>query len=298
MDVEEENLGAHDMTSAIIMGGLVALLLILLAAEWMFPLRQRKRSFFPRLAVNLVLSAIAFLIASKFIGPVALATAGWSSTEPFGLLFLFRLPPLAHAVFGFLLLDLAFYYWHFLNHRIRFLWRFHNVHHIDPDLDITTAVRFHFGEIFLSTGFRIVQVAVIGVSVGTYFLYEFAFQANTLLQHSNVRLPIALERILNKILVTPRMHGIHHSTVMVETNSDYSSVFSWWDRMHGTLRLNVPQSRITIGIPAYLDPKDNTIWNCLRLPFCKQRDYWRFPDGTTTARDPGQLDPKRAHLAE
>ena len=286
------------MTSVAIFGGFIAFFLILLVAAWLFPLRQRSRSFFPRLALNLVLSAMSFLVASMVVQPAALATEGWASAKPFGLLALFPFPPLAHAVLGFLFMDLAFYYWHLLNHRIGFLWRFHNVHHIDPDLDISTAVRFHVGEIFLSTGFRIVQVALIGVSAGTYFLYELAFQANSLLQHSNVRLPIALERILNKILVTPRMHGIHHSNVMDETNSDYSAVFSWWDRMHGTLRLNVPQSKITIGMPAYLNSEDNTIWNCLRLPFSKQRDYWRFPDGTIANRDPGQLDPKQARLAE
>jgi sterol desaturase/sphingolipid hydroxylase (fatty acid hydroxylase superfamily) len=286
------------MASVVIIVGYIALALILIGSEWIFPLRHRGRSFVPRLAVNLVLSAMAFLLASFLVRPAALATAGWASTRPFGLLALVELPPLANTICGLLLMDLAFYYWHRLNHCISILWRFHNVHHIDPDLDITTAVRFHFGEIILSTCFRVIQVAVIGVSGSTYFIYEIVFQANTLFQHSNIRLPIAVERVVNKILVTPRMHGIHHSAVMNETNSDYSVVFCWWDWMHGTLRLNVPQSRIRIGIPAYLDPDDNTLWNCLRLPFIKQREYWRFPDGSTATREPGQLEPKQVRLAE
>jgi len=293
----QETLGAHGMGSVEIFGGVVAVSL-LLAAEWVLPLRKRRRPLFPRLAVNLALAVLAFLIVSRLVLPAALATAGWSSSRPFGLLALVPLPPLVQSALGFLLMDLGFYYWHLLNHRMGFLWRFHNVHHIDPDLDISTAVRFHFGEIFFSTVFRIVQVAVIGVSAGTYFLYEAVFQANTLFQHSNVRLPIALERMLNLILVTPRMHGIHHSAVRSDTNSDYSAVLSCWDRLHGTLRLNVPQSRITIGIPAYLDPQDNTLWNCLRLPFAKQRDYWRFPDGTRAARVPQELEARQARLAE
>lgn len=286
------------MTPLLIFGGMAAIFLILLAVERLFPLRERRRSFFPRLAVNLVLSAVTFLIASKLVTPATLATVEWTSTKPFGLLAFFPLHPLAHAVLGLLLMDLAFYYWHLANHRVHFLWRFHNVHHIDPDLDISTAVRFHFGEVFLSTAFRIVQVAVIGVSASTYFLYEIGFQANTFFQHSNVRLPIGIERLLNKVLVTPRMHGIHHSAVENETNSNYSTVLSWWDRLHGTLRLNVPQSHITIGIPAYLRPEDNTIGNCLTLPFHKQRDYWRLSDGTTAARDPDQVGPEQTLLAE
>ena len=286
------------MTPSLILGAAAAVFLILLAAERLFPLRERRRAFFPRLAVNLFLSAFAFFVASKLVTPAAVATAGWAATKPFGLLAFFPLPPLAQPVLGFLLMDLSFYYWHLANHRVRFLWRFHNVHHIDPDLDISTALRFHFCEILFSTAFRIVQVAAIGVSAWTYFVYEAAFQANTLFHHSNVRLPIGLERLLNRVLVTPRMHGIHHSAVENETNSDYSAVLSWWDRLHGTLRLNVPQSHITVGVPAYLDPADNTIWNCLALPFRKQRDYWRLPDGTTPARNPSQIEPQPTRLAE
>ena len=273
-------------------------LLVLISAEWTVPLRRRTRPVLPRLAVNLILSALAFLVASSVVQPAALAVTGWNSSEPSGLLALLPLSTTAQTITGILLMDLTFYYWHMLNHSVRLLWRFHNVHHIDPDLDISTAVRFHFGEIFFSTAFRILQVAIIGVGIRTYILYEIVFQANTLFQHSNVRLPITAERILNLIFVTPRMHGIHHSAVMRETNSDYSTVFSWWDRLHGTLRLNVPQSSITIGVPAYLNPQDNTLWYSLRLPFSRQRDYWKFPDGSTSARDPNALPAEQARLAD
>jgi sterol desaturase/sphingolipid hydroxylase (fatty acid hydroxylase superfamily) len=278
------------------LGGL--LLLLLLAAEWSFPLRRRRASFWPRLAVNFLLSVPSYLVAAAFVQPIALAMAGWSPSKSWGLLVLLPPPPLAQASIGILLMDLSFYYWHRLNHRVRFLWRFHNVHHIDPDLDVTTAVRFHFGEIVLSAAFRVLQVSLIGVGAGTYLLYEFVFQANTLFQHSNVRLPIRVERILVLFLVTPRMHGIHHSAAENETNSDYSAVFSWWDRLHRTLRLNVSQSDITIGVPGYLDPQDNRLWNCLRLPFSRQRDYWRTPEGSVPSRNPSQLGARVDQLAK
>lgn len=195
-------------------------------------------------------------------------------------------------------MDLSFYYWHLLNHRVPVLWRFHNVHHMDPDLDITTALRFHFGELALSAGFRVVQIVAIGVSPVTYAVYEVVFQANTLLHHSNVRLPIRLERPLNKLLVTPRMHGIHHSQVEREANSNYGVVFPWWDRLHRTLGLNVPQSALTIGVPAYSEPGDNRLWAAIVQPFRRQRDYWRRPDGTAVTREPAAEEPERSRLAE
>jgi sterol desaturase/sphingolipid hydroxylase (fatty acid hydroxylase superfamily) len=160
------------------------------------------------------------------------------------------------------------------NHRIHFLWRFHNVHHIDPDLDVSTAFRFHFIEVGLSAGFRALQVLVIGPSFFAYLVYESAFQLGTLFHHSNTRLPPGLERALNVLLVTPRMHGIHHSNVREENISNFGVVFPWWDRLHRTLRLNVPQADVVIGIPAYSGPADNRILRCFAMPFHPQRDYW------------------------
>src|SRR4029450_6644981 len=116
--------------------------------------------------------------------------------------------------------------------------------------------------------------------------------------HSNVRLPIGFERVLNLVLVTPRMHGIHHSQVRDETNSNYSVVFSWWDRLHRTLGLNVPQSAIVIGIPAYSKPEDNSVSNALLLPFRPQRNYAHRPDGTPVQRDPTSMADGRSRLAE
>jgi sterol desaturase/sphingolipid hydroxylase (fatty acid hydroxylase superfamily) len=158
------------------------------------------------------------------------------------------------------------------------------VHHIDPDLDVSTALRFHFAEVGLSAAFRVAQVVVFGVSAGVFWIYEACFQLNTLFHHSNVRLPIRLERAVVKLLVTPRMHGIHHSQVEAEASSNYSVVLGIWDRLHRTLRLNVPQRLLTIGVPAYAAPADNRILAALAHPFRRQRDYWRRPDGVPAAR--------------
>lgn len=262
------------------------------------PLRRSTASLLGRLAVNLVFSGLALVAATLFVAPAVEASFGWLSERPLGLLHLIAPPAVVGGVLGFLLMDLSFYYWHLLNHRVPVLWRFHNVHHMDPDLDITTALRFHFGELALSGGFRVVQIVAIGLSPVTYAVYEVVFQANTLFHHSNVRLPIRLERPLNKLLVTPRMHGIHHSQVEREANSNYGVVFPWWDRLHRTLGLNVPQSAITIGVPAYSEPGDNRLWAAVVQPFRRQRDYWRRPDGTAVTREADVEGGERSRLAE
>jgi sterol desaturase/sphingolipid hydroxylase (fatty acid hydroxylase superfamily) len=203
----------------------------------------------------------------------------WTAERSFGLVFLVPLPQWGRVGIGILLMDLTFYYWHRANHRIGVLWRFHNVHHIDPDLDVSTSFRFHFGEITYSTVFRVLQMLLIGADPMTYVIYETVFNAETMFHHSNIRLPLKMERWLNKVIVTPRMHGIHHSAVGRETNSNYSVIFPWWDRLNRTLVLNVPQSSIRIGVPGYLEEQDNRFRNLLIMPFIKQKRYWCFADG-------------------
>jgi len=266
--------------------------------ERLVPLRRSVRSLVGRLAVNVVFSGLALAAAVLLVRPAVETSFARLSEAPVGLIHLVALPPVLGGALAFLLMDLSFYYWHLLNHRVPVLWRFHNVHHMDPDLDVTTALRFHFGELALSAGFRVVQIVLIGVSPWTFAVYEMVFQANTLFHHSNLRLPIRLERPLNKLLVTPRMHGIHHSQVRREANSNYGVVFPWWDRLHRTLGLNVPQSAVRIGVPAYADPKDNRLWSALAQPFRRQRDYWRRPDGTLVTREPELAEPRASRLAE
>jgi sterol desaturase/sphingolipid hydroxylase (fatty acid hydroxylase superfamily) len=215
--------------------------------------------------------------------------AAHAETHQLGLLPWSGLPFWIQFGLGFLWMDLTFYWWHRINHVYPLLWRFHNVHHIDPDMDVSTAFRFHFGETFYSTAFRVLQVGVAGIIPFTYLLYELIFNISTMFHHSNLRLPLALERCLNKIIVTPRMHGLHHSAVGPETNSNYSVVFRWWDYLHKTLRLNVPQKEVVIGVPGYLLPRDNTLFRLIAMPFARQRPYWRWPSGKSSIRQAGEV---------
>src|SRR5581483_488306 len=144
---------------------------------------------------------------------------------------------------------------------------FHVVHHLDRDLDASTAVRFHFGELAISTVWRAAQVVAIGVAPDALAVWQTATLVSVLFHHSNVRLPIALERALARVVVTPRLHGIHHSTVRAETDSNWSSGLVVWDRLHGTLRVDVPQDAIEIGVPAYRSAADAALPRILALPF-------------------------------
>jgi sterol desaturase/sphingolipid hydroxylase (fatty acid hydroxylase superfamily) len=276
----------------------VAVFALLFVLERLFPLRKTTRSLVTRLFVNLAISVFTFIAAAGLVQPAARWALGWSAGTRFGLVHLVALPAPLEFALSFLLMDLAFYYWHVANHRVRFFWRFHNVHHIDPDLDVSTAFRFHFGEIMLSTGFSLLEVSVIGPSPWAFAVYQLAFQAEVIFHHSNLRLPIGTERLLNKVLVTPRMHGTHHSQVQRENNSNFGTVFPWWDRLHRTVGVNIPQDEVVVGVPGYTLRDDNRFWNALLMPFRKQRDYWRRPDGTLVERQKTPGEQNRTRLAE
>ncbi len=181
--------------------------------------------------------------------------------------------PLIKGFVAFLIMDYTNYLWHRLNHRVPFLWRFHLVHHTDVDLDVSTALRFHFGELIGSVFFRGGFAFLSGATPLTVLLYEILFEAETQFHHSNWKLPYEFEKRLNKIIVTPRMHGIHHSNLKHETDSNYSVIFSAWDRIHNTLDLNKPQHEIVIGVPSYSNPKELTSEFLLKLPFTKIRPW-------------------------
>jgi sterol desaturase/sphingolipid hydroxylase (fatty acid hydroxylase superfamily) len=160
---------------------------------------------------------------------------------------------------------------------VPFLWRFHLPHHIDLDLDASTALRFHFGELTLSVAWRAVQVVLIGASPRALSVWQTFTLVEILFHHSNVELPEGAERWLSRLVVTPRLHGIHHSAREDETNSNWSSGLTVWDWLHGTLRRDVPQDEITVGVPAYRRPGEVTLPRVLEMPFGPQRPSWQWP---------------------
>ncbi len=254
-------------------GGALVVLALLFLAEVRAPLRRRVRPRGERLAVNVVLALVAGLVVRLAVVPVGIAVAGAAERGGFGVLHWLVAPAAIAWAAGLLLLDYTMYLWHRLNHRVPLLWRFHLVHHTDLDLDVSTALRFHAGELLLSCGWRAAQVAVIGPPVALVVVFEVVFETATAFHHSNWRLPPALDRTLASIVVTPRMHGVHHSTLEAETNSNWSVMLSWWDRLHGTLRLERPaEPALVIGLPAYRAPLGAA--GLLALPFGRQPPAW------------------------
>jgi sterol desaturase/sphingolipid hydroxylase (fatty acid hydroxylase superfamily) len=263
---------------------LACLFVALLWLQWRFPLRRQHFSVLHRLVRNFVLSSPGFVVVRLAMLPIPIAVAIWSLDRHIGVLNWLPLPGWAAVVATFLLMDYAYWWWHWANHMVPLFWRFHNVHHTDLDLDVSTATRFHFGEMIFSVGFLSLAVTLFGVTPIMLVVFFIAFEAATLFQHSNWRLPIKLERILNLIIVTPRMHGIHHSIVQRETNSNWGTIFCWWDKLHRTLRRDIPQDEITIGVPAYRNENELTFGRLWLLPFQRQRDYWRLPTGDRPER--------------
>lgn len=239
----------------------------LFIAESKRQLRKRKQPRLKRLITNSVAAIPAFTLLRFLLIPVMVRLATKNKQTRIGLNYYFTASPIIKSIVTFLVLDYTNYLWHYLNHKLPVLWRFHLMHHTDRDLDVTTAFRFHFGEIIGSVFFRGGFVFLSGATPLNVLLYEILFEAATQFHHSNVKLPIKLERALNTIIVTPRMHGIHHSVVPQETDSNYSVLFSFWDRLHDTARLNVDQDQIIIGVAGYDRFEELTVGNLLRLPF-------------------------------
>lgn len=259
---------------------LFTLFAVLLFLEYRWSLRRWVQGYMRRLLTNAAVAAPTFAVMRLALIPAAVAVAYWGQQHGFGLLYLLPLPAWLHAVLAFLLLDYSLYVWHVLSHKVPLLWRFHNVHHTDLDLGVSTAIRFHFGEMLLSGVFRTAWVLLIGAGPLVVLVYEVVFEASVAFHHSNWRLPYRLERALSWVVVTPRMHGIHHSIVRRETDSNYSNLLNVWDRLHRTIRLNVRQDEITVGVPGYRDSRELTVLGLLMLPFRRQREYWTTPDGT------------------
>ena len=264
---------------------LTAVFVALLVLPWRFPLRRQHFAALRRIVRNLVLSLPCHAVSRWLMLPIPLALADWAHIHHVGLLNWLTLPRWAALVATFLLMDYAYWWWHWANHMVPFFWRFHNVHHTDLDVDVSTATRFHFFEMIFSTGFLSLAVIIFGIKPVTLIVFFIILEGATLFHHSNWRLPIGLERILNRIIVTPRMHGIHHSIVQRETNSNWGTISCWWDGLHRTLRRDIAQEEIVIGVAAYRDEKELTIGRLLVLPFRRQRG-WRLPDGEIPDRAP------------
>ncbi len=195
-----------------------------------------------RLARNLALAAINFLLSPLVVLPLTVLAAGhalaWRPTWWQGW------PGLA---LDLLLLDLLIYWWHRANHRWRVLWRFHLVHHLDRTLDSTTALRFHFGEVLISAAARAGAILLLGFPFLSIVAFETLLLTATIFHHSNLSLPPRLEAALARLVITPSIHWVHHRRQR-DTDSNYGTVFSFWDRLFASRSAARRSPAMEIGV--------------------------------------------------
>lgn len=271
---------------------------VLVVAEGKQPLRRgRRESKLVRQLRNLSLAGLGSLTLQLLEDPLVRPLAKRVQQRRWGLLQQRRLPPAIEVVAGVLLLDYTLYLWHVLTHRVPLLWRFHAAHHMDLDMDASTAIRFHFGELALSVPYRAAQVLLFGITPRTLGVWQAFTFASILFHHSNLGLSPELDRRLQMIWVTPRLHGIHHSAVPGETNSNWSSGLTIWDRLHRTFRCDVSQSTITIGVAGLDQPRQVTFRRTLQMPFTPPPAVPHFLEAADRSRGPRNGHCKAKNIA-
>ncbi len=171
----------------------------------------------------------------------------WLNNKHFGLLQLSQLSTFIHVFVGVLLIDIFMYWWHRINHEWRFLWYFHKFHHEDEKLNSTSALRFHTGELLLSYVAKIIVFSLLGISFSAILVHSLLFFPVILFHHSNVKISERWDLFIRKFIVTPRMHRIHHSVIRSETNSNYSSLLPYWDKLFRSY-VKRPSKEIKFGI--------------------------------------------------
>lgn len=270
---------------------------LLAIAERRRSLRAATEDTGERVARNLAVAGVTAAAIQLAERPVVAPLAQRVEERRLGIAFRLQdrlgLPDWLRDGLAVVLMDYTLYWWHVVNHRVPFLYRFHQAHHADLDLDTSTALRFHFGEFVLGVPWRAGQVLLIGTSPRALEAWQRLTLLSVMFHHSNLELPIGLERWIGRFVMTPRLHGIHHSIVWDEQDSNWSSGLTLWDRIHGTYRANVPQDAITVGVPALRDPADVTLPRVLAMPFTDGVQPWRLPDGTVPERGALRAPPGR-----
>ncbi len=250
-----------------------------LIAERRSPQRRRTQTEPARTVRNLVLGALSMAVVSTVERPLVERLAQRAAVRRQGLVQRVPGPAWLRDALAFLAMDYTIYLWHVLTHKVPALWRLHLVHHVDLDMDASTALRFHAADMLVSVPWRAAQVALVGASPRALRLWQAFFFASVLFHHSNLRLPPGWDRRLARVFTTPGMHGVHHSTVRSETDSNWSSGLSLWDHLHRTFRHDVALGRIEVGVPGYRDPAEIRLRPSLALPFTRQRDAWQRQPG-------------------
>jgi sterol desaturase/sphingolipid hydroxylase (fatty acid hydroxylase superfamily) len=258
-----------DHEPVIRLGFFLGAFLLIAVAEIFAPRRAPSASKGARWVNNLAIMALNPLAVRLVFPVLPVALAVMAQERHWGLLNNLELPFWLEVCVGAVFLDFCIYLQHVLHHAVPTLWRLHMVHHADLDFDVTTGLRFHPIEILVSLMIKLAAVAALGAPAQAVLLFEVLLNTTAMFNHSNIYLPLKLDRVVRLLVVTPDMHRVHHSVVIRETNSNYGFCLPWWDWLLGTYQDQPAQGHqeLTIGLPQFRDPGRLTFPRLLVLPF-------------------------------
>ena len=235
--------------------------------EFLSPRRKLNTSKTIRWISNISITLIGTAVVRGLFPVLAVTFAANGPTM--GLLHQVPLPFFVRVIIGILALDLIIYGQHVMFHSTPLLWRLHMMHHADMDIDVTTGLRFHPVEIILSMGIKLAAILLVGPPVLAIILFEILLNATSMFNHGNIHLPAGLDRLLRFFVVTPDMHRVHHSVVILETNSNFGFNLPWWDRLFGTYRAQpaAGHKEMVLGLSQFRNQKRLSLPWLLALPF-------------------------------
>lgn len=246
----------------ILAGGITFFWLI----EGLIPLFGFRYNKWKHAGINIFFTVTTIVINFAF-AVVIVKTSDWVMAHQFGLLQLVQLPLWLYMIGGLMLLDLVgAYSIHFIEHKVKWMWKFHMVHHADTHVDTTTANRHHPGESVFRAVFTLVGVVVCGAPMWLVMMYQSLSVVLTQFNHANIRLPNWLDNALSWIIVSPNMHKVHHHYMRPQTDSNYGNIFSVWDRLFGTFHYT-PIEQIRYGLDVLDDSTDEKLGYQLKIPF-------------------------------
>ena len=237
-----------------------------------FPLFNFKYKKWQHAGINIFMT-LTTIIINFSLAFILLKTSDWAIANNFGVLqWLPQMSLWLYALIGLLLLDLiGAYLVHLIEHKVKFLWRFHLIHHTDTWVDTTSGNRHHPGESVIRFAFTTLGVLIVGSPMWMVFMYQTISIVSTQFTHANITLPNRLDIFLSYFIVSPNMHKVHHHFMLPYTDSNYGNIFSVWDRLFGTF-MYLPKEKIVYGIDTYMETHDhNQLNNLLKIPFQKQR---------------------------
>lgn len=243
---------------------------VMLAALWCWetlqPFIGQRAGRWKHAGRNLAIAVFNTVIVALAFGTLTASVASWTDEHRVGLLNMMALSDPIRFGLALILLDGWMYVWHRANHSVPLLWRFHRMHHSDRNMDVTTATRFHFGEQVFSSLLRLCLIPLLGIQIWNLVLYDTVVLCVIMFHHADISLS-RCDRWLRCLIVTPDMHKVHHSDWPPETDSNFSTVLSIWDRLAMTFRMRPDPKTIVFGLDEFTDSSWQTWWGMWKTPF-------------------------------